>query len=305
VPSWRLPLTLLVLPLLAGCSGDPTGPRAGDHAVAALDFSVPLDVLTTPDEPNEVRGFLRVGWSGDAMAIESESEPDLARRTVVEDGKAYTSATGMGWVVQDLGPALGSRLSTRIVLWDLQALLQDPGLHREVHEQGDAVNLTLAGRTGPEDRLEVEAWVLTRAGLIVEAWLDSPQGREGPYRFTPSGGPLAFPVEVPATAMPLRDVQEKDSRSYGTHGQVIGLVRDYASRRAGVLPDRLDPETLQVELLASGKAWPDGAYDGQPVRDSEASGHFSWTRCTLSDGLYVGYGWDGAVLSERFGAGCP
>ena len=71
----------------------------------------------------------------------------------------------------------------------------------------------------------------------------------------------------PATARSLGEVRSLDGVAYEGHAEVIRLIQDYASKRAGVLPDRVDAATLNVELLASGGSWPEGAYDGQALHD--------------------------------------
>jgi hypothetical protein len=291
---------------LAGCSGVDQQPDRGEGLAAALDFSQPMDVATTPDEPNEFRGFLRVGWGAQgALAIESESEPDLARRTIAVGDDLFTTATGMGWVAQPLANAVEEgRVSNRLVLWDLRGLLSGGDLDVDVVEEGDRLHITGRGMTGPGKELEVTLDLVALGTTIESAEVDSPQGREGPFHFRPATGPMAFAAAPPSVSRSLAEVRSLDGTAYEAHAQVIQLVQDYAAKRAGVLPDRVDPSTLNVELLASGGSWPKGAYDGQAVHDGVESGHFTWTRCGVADGLYLGYGWDGPVITQSFGAGC-
>lgn len=307
MPLRPLALIGLLLPLaLAGCSGADQPADPGPGLATNLDFSGPMDVATTPDEPNEHRGFLRIAWGADgAFAIESESEPDLAHQTIAMGEDLFTTATGMGWVVQPLdGAVKEGRVSNRLVLWDLRALLSSGDLDLTVVEEGDRTHVTGAGMTGPDRSLDVTFDLVARSGTIETAVVDSAQGREGPFTFRPATGPLAFTLARPTTARSLGEVRSLDGQAYDGHALVIRLVQDYAAKRAGVLPDKVDPDTLNVELLANGGSWPKGAYDGQAMRDGEQSGHFSWTRCGVTDGLYLGYGWDGPVITQSFGAGC-
>jgi hypothetical protein len=307
VPLRPWAIVLLLSPLaLAGCMGSDEPAGRGTDLAAALDFSRPMDVETTPDEANEFRGFLRVAWAADGtFAVESETEPDLPRQAIVQDGSLYTSATGMGWVVQSLDAAVGERqASNRLVLWDLRSLIAGGDLRLTVTEEGERIRISGAGKTGPGDAMEVTLDVVAKAGVVETAEVDSPQGREGPFTFRPANGPLAFPIARPTEVRPLAEVRSLDGQAYDAHVQVIQLIQDYAAKRAGVLPDRIDADTLGVELLASGGSWPEGAYDGEALHDGRESGHFTWTRCAVADGLYQGYGWDGAVVTQSYGAGC-
>lgn len=296
-------LALLLLPL-AGCGAPSAGVDA--QRTAGLDFGhAVLDVATTAAEAEPLRGVLRVAWSADGFAIESAAEQDLARRTLVFPGEADTTNAGMGWVRHDRGQ-VGPVLSNRLLLWDLRSLLEATALDVRVRREGTLENRTADGTlTLNGQPLEVHLWLLSDQGRILGAGVASPQGRESPFRFTPAGAPLGFPVAPPSPLRPEDEVEAKDTAAQAGHADLLQLIQSYANTRAGAVPDHVDPDTLRLELLASGKAWPTNPYDGAPQRDQVASGHFTWTKCGPLNGHYSGYGWDGALLTRSFGSGCP
>ena len=297
----------LLLAMLAGCTQDERGDAVSTQA-GTLRFPGTWDVETTPNDPNEVRGPLRVTWTGGRLAVESTTEPDLSRRTIVDGGTVYISNAGMGWIRYDLQEGLrNGRLSNRLLLWDLPDLAADRKLsaQRSAAENGELVRMdgrvTRAGLT-----LDVDLTLLVADGEVREARLASSRGRESPYTFTPSASAITWADRLPTQVRPEREVIELDAKAREGHVQVVGLVRAYQQSRAGMLPETLDPDTLALELGTSGRGWPASPYDGQPLRNAERSGHFHWVRCSPNDGLYVGWGWDGLLHSQQFGPrGCP
>jgi hypothetical protein len=298
-PAAALLLALLCLP---GCTGPPPAPALPP----GLSFDgVTLQVTTHPDEANEPPGVLKIGWTGPAFAIESAHEPDLARRTVALPDQVDISFEGLGWTRHERGELAAGRLSNRLLLWDLPALLHETGLGLATRREGDLDNTTGEGHLVRDGvALDVKLWVHSRAGVPEEAWLASPQGRESPYRFSRSAA-LSFPVAAPSPIRPAEEADRMDVAAQQGHVQVIQLVQDYAAKRSGALPDSVDPDTLRLEVLASRKPWPTNPYDGQPLHSALASGQFVWVKCGANDGNLAGYGWDTILVSQSFGAGCP
>ncbi|HLF16703.1 MAG TPA: hypothetical protein VI796_04645 [Candidatus Thermoplasmatota archaeon] len=304
----RLPPLVALLAVaasaLSGCSSGGTGDDALD-VVAGIDWSQALDVATTPSEPNELRGLVRVAWSDVGFAIESEREQDLAHRTIVTADAAYTTMGGMGWVRYGLDQ-IGGRgpLTNRLFLWDLRLLLHDPGvaLTSEATTAGSTVVHAVGTLEG--HGLDVDLTVTVQGNLITDARLTSPQGREAPFAFHPASK-LSFPVAVPSPVKPLAEVLDGDARATAAHLTLMGLVESYADNHGGLLPERLDPDTLRLELLTAGADWPDNAYTGDAMADRAGSGGFQWRRCALTDGLYTGHGWDAGLVTQGFGDACP
>ncbi|HEX2065416.1 MAG TPA: hypothetical protein VHI93_01250, partial [Candidatus Thermoplasmatota archaeon] len=161
-------VALALLTLLSGCMAG--GPRA---AAANLRFDgVAFDVATTPDEPNEPRSLLRAGWAGGAFGIETQAEPDLARRTVVLGSEVLTSS-GLAWVRHERAD-VGRSLSNRLLLWDLPRLLADPRLEVATRTEGELENTTARGRLELNGApVDVSLWVRSRDGVPLDAWLAS------------------------------------------------------------------------------------------------------------------------------------
>jgi hypothetical protein len=287
---------------LSGCLGGGTHEKALQQ-LGPVDFSVPLAVETTPGESEEHRGALQVAWSADGFAVSSESEPDLAHRSLVFGNDAYTSGQGMGWLHVPLASAVQSgTVSNRLVLWDLRAILRDGGVRLAVQglQGGSRVQAD-----GTVQGLEVHLDMTVLDGRIQEAHLASPQARESPFTFRPAAGvDVGFAIERPALSKEKAEVDAANPLSQSGHAQVVQWIRAYAQKRAGLVPDQVDAQALSVEVVASGKGWPTNAYDGSPLANREESGHFSWKKCGSQDGRYVGYGWDGALLVQSFGRGC-
>lgn len=292
---------LLALPL-SGCSGgDPDRAAALD----GLRFPATMTVQTTPDDPFEAVADLRVTWQEGrdrVFAIASEGEGDLARRSIVAGPSAYTSNQGIAWTRHAWPQSLGL-VSARLLLWDLPALAQDPALAMAVTETAEGRNLTFAGtlvRGVREYPLRLELGV--RGDEVVWARLDAPAGRESPFTFRPAEG-FPFPAQVPAASRTPDEASTGDRASHTAHAQVIALIQDYRRTR-GTLPPEPSAEEMRLQLLASGDDWPRNAFDGTPLANRRASGHFEWTRCGAQDGDYRGLGHDGVLVRQAFGQGC-
>jgi hypothetical protein len=262
-----------------------------------------MRVTTHPDEAGEVPGQLDVAWSGPAFLLVSAHEPDLARRTLSLPDQVDISYVGFGWTRHERSELAVGAMSNRLLLWDLPSLLEDSGLAVASHREGDVDNTTASGHLVRDGvGLDVQFWVRSRAGVPLDGWLASPQGRESPYRFDAIAF-TPFPI-APSPRKEVDEVNRNDGEAQVGHSTLIQLVRDYAGKRSGALPDSIDPDTLRLELLASRKAWPTNPYDGQPFHASRSSGQFGWVKCNPNDGVYVGYGWDTLLVLQSFGAGC-
>lgn len=293
--------SLLVLALLlAGCAG----PEATQD-VPEVDWSRPIAVETTAVEPWEFRGFLRVAWDGPLMAIDSEVEPDLPRYLVRAGDTVYTSQQAIGWTRIPVEEAVeDGALSNRLVLWDLRLLMAHPELERKVREVGSTTVVDVEGTLAHGGRpLELNATFRIQEGAIVLAHVASPQGRESPFTFTP-GPALSFTPKVPAESLTPDAVVEGDQEARDGHVQVIKLLQEYAARRAGQLPERVDADSLRVELALAGQQWPQNPFTDAPLAQGDGSGDIRWKRCTPTTGIYMGLGWDVSVVGETFGGSC-
>ena len=301
-----LPIFLLAALTFAGCVGDESA-AVRQRALTELKFNGVMNVATTPTEAEEFRGFIRIGWSADGFGIDSQTEPDLTKWTVVENGTAYTTNTGMGWThrpLEEVG-AGRNKMSTRLLLWDLRSLLQDPALQQVVEEVGMEVVYRVSGITVQHgQQLEVDLRVVARDGVIRSAHLESPNGRESPYTFSPSRDEMRFKIKAPEESLDPPAIQTGDVDAYQGHTLLIQMIKDFQTTRAGYLPETLTPDTMQLELARRGGQWPASPYDGEAMRSVALSGHFQWQRCQPQDGKLVGLGWDGLVISQTFGKGC-
>lgn len=300
-------LAVLVAAPLAGCT-QPTpepGSTSRPDGLPAIDWSQPLAVATVPTDPGERTGQLRVAWNAQAFAVWNERETDLDHSTLVLGDGVFTSNARMGWTQRPLEAARSGELSNRLVLWDLRGLLAEPGLDREATANGTGTDIVVRGRIDPSGlALTVEAQLHVEGGRVVRAVVRSPQGREAPYTFTPA--PEAFPFDLvrPSHVLPQEAVAQGNGRAQPAHVQIIQLVQAYSRNHAGTMPDRIDAQTLRVEVAQSGKAWPVDVFDDTPVSQREESGHVHWTRCGLAGADYIGYGWDGALITQAFNGGC-
>ncbi|MEA3166529.1 MAG: hypothetical protein QOJ26_1401 [Thermoplasmata archaeon] len=291
---WAQSLLLAAL-LLAGCAAGPAeAPPAPDVEFGAMSLE------TVPLEPFEARGVIRVAWAGDLFAVHTKGEGGMPAMAVRQGSVLYTTETGMGWTSQDVTAFASSSVrGFRYLAWDVPALLEE-GRVTSVSEGRFEAESDFNDRNGPQTAGIV---VLHDGHTVTEARVTTAADPESPYTLRPAAG-FPFPVAVPSPSRPVAEVLRMDATARDVHAGVLKLVADYSRNHAGSLPDRLDPDALRVEMLASGASWPEGAYDGQPLHEASASGQFHWVHCALNDGVYEGYGWDGAAVRYAFGRGC-
>lgn len=295
-------LALLPILLLAGCSG-PTAPPAGDPraAVAALQWPT-LSVHTTPSEPAERAGTNIVTWGAGTFAVYSQSEADLSRKSVVASGGAvYTTDNDVGWTRAEFGRSI--RLSPRLILWDLQTVLADPGVHVEVRPEGDVLNATATGRM--ESRgWDVAVQLGAVAGRVTWAREEAQVGRESPFTFRAEGAAFPFPPVAPPAFRDESEVGALNDRARAAHVQVIQLIQAYARNHAGTVPDEPSPSSMALELAASGQPWPDNPFTDRPLAKGDGPGDFVWAKCGPFDALYGGRGFDSYLVSQTFRSSC-
>ncbi len=282
--------------LLAGCS---QGPSESLQA-PAVEFGT-MALETVPLEPFEARGILRLSWSDDLFAVHTKGEGGMPAMAVKQGHVLYTSETGMGWTQRDaVAYSESSVRGFRYLAWDVPALLE-AGHVTLVTQGGFDAESTFPGRGGAQ---AASIHVVHSGREVAEVTVTTPADPESPYTLRPTTDTFPFPVAVPASFRTADEVFRMDATASTGHAQVLDLVAAYSRNHAGGLPDRLDADSLRLELLASGASWPTGAYDGQPLHESATSGQFHWVHCALSDGFYEGYGWDGASVRYAFGRGC-
>lgn len=295
---------LLALGLLAGCA---QAPPPGDDPrllVAALQWPS-LAVKTTPTEPNEATGDIRVTWQGGVFAVAADVEPQLRHRMVVQGRTAYVNQVpGMGWTRFGLDDPVPAN-SPRLVLWDLPRLASDPSAQVAAVQEGDRLNATVT--------VEVRTWrgpatlrteVGAVGGKVVWARQTTPFDPETPFLFRFDGTPFPFPAAVPAASRTVLEVNSGLAAAQATHRDVILLVKDYQRTHACQVPDEPSADSLRVELLTGRKEWPDNAYTLEPLSAGDRPGDFGWTKRGPTDATYVGWGWDGALVSQTYGPNC-
>jgi len=294
--------------VMAGCAGS-TQPGSGGGsdaraALMAVRFD-PLRVHVTPDELNEHPGDSGIAWSEEAFGIlAGDSHSGLFRMTVLAGGLVYGSNFGIGWVSTPYPPSKGNPASPLVALWDLRTLAADPDLH--VAASNGGANYTLVGfieRGG--QHLAVDLQLGVRDGAIVWGRMVSQGTRESPFIFH-SGGPLPFLLQVPSPSADSDVVAGKQDAATTAHRALVNLIQDYVSHHAGSVPKTVTPDTLAVELVASGQKWPTNPYSGNDLKDAQASGDFTWAWCSDTVAAYSGHAWDGPVMYKPFGSQrCP
>lgn len=290
-----LALLLLSVPALAGCA---------DHAAPAgvepanLRFPT-MDLATVPQESYEARGILRVGWANGLMGVQTQREDGMPRWAVRDGATLYTTQAGMGWTTWVLQDYVAQRpRGYRFLAWDVPDLLahatsaKDSGSHLDA-----SASFAAAGHTA-QATIAVE-----HTGILVsKATVTTAEDPESPYTLTPTTAGLDFPLQVPAKARPVGEVQALDAQARDGHVAILGWIQKYKDQ-VGRLPQDVSDQGLAVQHV--GQAWPASPYDGQPMQNQEASGHFRWRFCSDQDAAFSGYGWDGAPLNQSFGRGCP
>jgi hypothetical protein len=290
---------LLCFTVLAGFADS-----GGEGATRPIQWDRVLEVDTTADEPWEYRGFIRIGWGADAFAIHDEAERDLPAMGLRVGDRFYSTENGMGWIVTTRAEVQEQvTLSPRFLFWDLRALVEGASKRSE-RQDGDDTVVTASGTVKIRGEGHPYDLTIRHRGSIVAARLEAPAARESPFTFRPSDAKIPFPLTVPKAVLAASEAQQGTAQSRDQHAFLIGLIQSHTDRPGQSLPDRVTAEDMRVELLASGRSWPANAFDGSPLRSTEASGHFRWTKCGAEDGRYEGFGWDGVILSQNWGRGC-
>lgn len=302
--SRALPACLLATALLAGCGAPPAADDDPRRLVSGLEWPT-LSVKTTPSEPHELTGAIQVTWKDGLFAIAAEAEPQLRHRMVVSGRDVYVNQVeGMGWTRFTLDQGVQPN-SPRLALWDLPRLAADPAARVEATTAGTTLNATVT--------VDVDTWrgpatlrteVGAVAGRVVWARQETAFDAESPFTFRFDGKAFPFTPAVPPGARTVAEVNVGIGPAQAGHRDVILLLKDYQKTHACQVPDEPSPESLRLELLTSQKEWPANAYTGEPLAAGDRPGDFGWTRRGASDATYVGWGWDGALVSQTFGSNC-
>jgi hypothetical protein len=260
-----------------------------------------MSVTTVPLEPLEGRGVLVVAWQDGRMGVSTLHEGGMPPQAVVAGTTLYESQTGMAWTSWSLASyAQSTPRGFRYFAWDAPTLLAQA---RVTSSTATWFHATTSYTIG--DRVQPVTLDVNHTGVtVVDIRIATPQDPESPYTLRPTRAAFPFPVALPAVSRPAAEVAALDGKARDGHGVILGLVAAYGKDHGGTLPDTLTPDSLRVEIVSSGAQWPTGPYDGQALHEAVASGHFHWVHCTLADGLYEGYGWDGAAVRFAFGRGC-
>ncbi len=297
---------LIAVAALAGCAGPEAADAEVRRAVEALRFG-PITVQPTPSEPFEKPGNSVLDWSGSTFGIHSD-DPHSGLRpiTILADGVAYTTNEQIGWFSVEYPGDLsaGHHGSPLLAVWDLPQVVRDPALRVTMKETEQGQNFTFVGalpRGGRTYTIHLELGA--RNGEVVWGRMFAEDVPEPPFTFW-KGGSLGFALVPPAKSKPIEEVIPAEKLAGDAHTTLIQLIRDYAAKR-GSVPDKVDAQTLQLELLTSGKSWPTNPFDGEPLRSEKKSGHFIWVKCSEKAGFYAGYGWDTILKSQQFTKACP
>ncbi|HSG47298.1 MAG TPA: hypothetical protein VLA43_05695, partial [Longimicrobiales bacterium] len=268
-------------------------------AATAPELAWPtMDLETTALEPWEARGTIRITWQDDLMAAYVQNEDAMPTYYLRDGDQYYTSQTLMGWTLHDrTSLEASSPRAYRYLTWDLPALATDAS--PDATDDGLALQAptTFRGRT-ETTTLRVQHDGTTVTGATVETPFDP----ESPYTLHPATDALPFSARAPAGALPSATVEDKDEDARQGHARIIGWLDAYARQNAGRVPDQVTPQALAVQRLT--QAWPTNPYAGTPMTNDHASGHFTWTRCSDTDAVYMGYGWDGSPIGASYGNGC-
>ncbi|HVL87402.1 MAG TPA: hypothetical protein VM681_05265 [Candidatus Thermoplasmatota archaeon] len=289
-------LLALATLLLAGCAVPGSDDRGGPES-PAIPSIPPLRVTVTPREAGEMPGVMDVASTAAGFAAESENSTEFPARFLRLGGEVFVSPAGMAWVRYDLFDERVSQVAIQSLAWDLRFLLSHPSVSTTRTPVDGGYRLEASGafmETGVRIPYTLRADV--RRDAVERAVVEATGAYESPYTLDPGPG-VSFSAERPATFRAPDEAARLDSAAADRHAFLLSLVEEYARTRQGILPERIDPDTLAVELLRSGRSWPRNAYaEDRPMADGVESGAFSWTRCELRTGYYAGYGWDGAIL---------
>jgi len=291
--AWAL--LLLLAAGLSGCAHGGAGGRGG--AVPALDF-VPMSLETVPLEPAEGRGVIALAWDAGRMAVATHNEGGMPAQAVRDGATLYTTQAGMGWTRWDLDAyTVSSPRGFRYIVWDLPALLAHATVTSASPTRFTATApVTVSGRAS-----EVAIAVNHTGPAIADAQLRTPLDPESPFTLRPLGHALPFAAAVPSPARPADEVARLDGAARDGQARILGWIQSYKDQ-TGRLPQDVSADGLVVQRL--GQPWPSDPYDGKPMANQVASGHFQWLRCSDADASFHGFGWDGAPLNQDYGTGC-
>ncbi|MCA1812535.1 MAG: hypothetical protein LC624_01120 [Halobacteriales archaeon] len=291
---------LVLLAVLAGCTGTPPPPSPGTGGPLRFD---PMVVTLTPTEPNETLSApVRVAWSEQAFAASSENPGEFPAEVVRAAGSTYVTRTHMGWVRFPFEDPRGVTIGVQAQALDLRSLLGLPGYHGTRTQTNGVERIAGDGRfTIADQDLAYHVEAEARDGHVVSARVATKGAREAPYAFA-AGGALLAPAGAPAESLGFDEAARQDAAAGEAHAAVAKLIDAYARNHAGLVPERVTPEDLRIEVLASGKPWPTNPFTDQPLAEAEAHGGLHWTKCDASSARYLGYGWDGKVSEARWGA---
>lgn len=294
----------LLFAALAGCSADPEQARSPRELAAGLSWPT-LTVHTTPAEAFEATRPIHVTWQPGTFAIWAEAEADLRHRMVVTGRDVfYNQVAGMGWTRFSLDDRVAPN-SPRLVLWDLREALAAPSMDLTVNETGNLLTFTATGTLATsQGKLPVRIDLGAVDGRVAWARLESEYAMEAPFTFRDEGTPFPFDPVVPQVSLPYGEATTRNVVANSGHVTVIKLLQEYARNHACTVPDEPSPESMRLELLASGKEWPRNAFTDEPLRTGSGSGDMGWSKKGPSEANYVGWGWDGALVSQTYTAAC-
>ncbi|MHB1261610.1 MAG: hypothetical protein ACYC2H_07820 [Thermoplasmatota archaeon] len=285
-----LPL-LLCVAVLAGCASPPAAPPADE-----LQWS-PMTVEPSTLQPPELAGTYHLAWREGRFGVLAEGVPGLPVHAVIESSIVSTSTLGHSWVRWPLAEFQATHpLAIRYTLWDLPRLLDSAS---DAAGTGDTLTASLDLDSSGDRETRVE--LRKEAGRIVWARVETPLDQESPFTFTREE-PHPFPM-VPEPALEQTPMLDGDARAEQGHRVLLGWIRDYQAL-VGSYPDRVSPDPDSLFLQSFNEDWPTSPYDGRPMAQSDAEGHFLWEVCSPEDATFTGLGWDGVILEESFGKGC-
>lgn len=280
----RIALLTLLLVGLSGC----TGP--GTASEDRVPWPETVEIETTALEPFELRGAIRMAWDQDRAGLFVESEDDMFVQYLRDGDTWYATSEGRGWLRFDEAFDASSTRAYRPLVWDVPSWAGDPAatvLETDIIYRGEASPVTLA--------------IHRENGGFMNATVTTPLDPESPYTLHPTDESLPFPMAVPDESITPAEENEQDQVARDRHVQIVQWLRDHQEQR-GSVPEEVDQNSLALQRL--GTPWPVNPYDGEPMRDSDESGHFVWRWCSGSDATYIGYGWDVSPVSDTFGQGC-
>jgi hypothetical protein len=282
-------LPMLAVALLAGCTSTPPVPPAEELQWA------PMTVQATSLQPPELQGTYHLAWRDGRFGMLTEGVAGLPVHSVVEGLTVSTSTMGQAWIRWSLPEYQATHpLAIRYTIWDLPRLL-DSAPDATTSGELLTASLDLDGRDGAETHVELRK----EGGRIVAGRVETPLDPESPFTFTRED-PHPFPM-VAEPALEQVPAADGDAQAVDGHHVLLAWIAEYEAL-LGTYPADVTPDTLLLQSFQ--KEWPVSPYDGKPMADRDAEGHFLWERCSDQDATFTGIGWDGVVLEQSFGRGC-